>query len=74
MLTADEEETASTREFLRQVGADPGASDVGTEDELVARVEELATAGVDYFVWNIPTGTPDTVRRVGELLVGRFAS
>ena len=73
VLTADEEETASTKDFLRQVGADPGGSDVGTADELVARVEELAAAGVEYFVWNMPTGTPDTVRRVGELLVGRFS-
>ncbi|HEY6428666.1 MAG TPA: LLM class F420-dependent oxidoreductase [Acidimicrobiales bacterium] len=72
VLTGSEEETAATNAFLRQVGADPGGSDVGTADELVARVEELAAAGVEYFVWNIPTGTPDTVRQVGELLVGRF--
>jgi hypothetical protein len=39
----------------------------------VARVEELAAAGVEYFVFNVPTGTPDTVRQVGELLVDRFA-
>ncbi len=74
VLTGSEEETAATNAFLRQVGADPGGSDVGTPDELVARVEELATAGVDYFIWNVPTGTPDTVRQVGELLVGRFGA
>jgi alkanesulfonate monooxygenase SsuD/methylene tetrahydromethanopterin reductase-like flavin-dependent oxidoreductase (luciferase family) len=73
VLTGSEEETRSTNDFLRQVGADPGGSDVGTPDELVARVEELAAAGVEYFVFNIPTGTPDTVRQVGELLVSRFA-
>ena len=74
VLTANEEETAATKDFLRQVmGEDPTGSDVGTEDELVARVEELAAAGVDYFIFNVPTGTPDTVRRVGAVLVDRFA-
>ena len=46
---------------------------MGTADELVARVEELAAAGVEYFVFNVPTGTPDTVGGVGEVLVERFA-
>jgi alkanesulfonate monooxygenase SsuD/methylene tetrahydromethanopterin reductase-like flavin-dependent oxidoreductase (luciferase family) len=46
---------------------------VGTADELVARVEELAAAGVEYFVFNVPTGTPETVLRLGEVLVERFA-
>jgi F420-dependent oxidoreductase-like protein len=74
VLTGTEQETAATRDFLRQVtGQEPSGSEVGTADELVAQVEELAAAGVEYFVFNIPTGTPDTVRRVGELLVGRFA-
>ena len=74
VLTASEEETATTKDFLRQVtGEEPTASDVGTADELVARVEELAAAGVEYFVFNVPTGTPETVRRLGEVLVGRFA-
>ena len=74
VLTGSQDETASTNQFLRQVGADPGGSDVGTADELVARIEELAAAGVEYFVFNIPTGQTETVRQVGELLVGRFGS
>jgi F420-dependent oxidoreductase-like protein len=74
VLTASAEETASTRDFLRQVtGEEPTTSDIGTPDELVARVEELAAAGVQYFIFNMPTGSPDTVRQVGELLVDRFA-
>src|SRR5580692_1701476 len=74
MLTGSAEETASTRDFLRQVtGEEPTSSDIGTPGELVARVEELAAAGVQYFIFNMPTGTPDTVRQVGELLVDRFA-
>jgi F420-dependent oxidoreductase-like protein len=72
VLTANAEETAATNDFLRQVGADPSGSDIGTADELVARVEELGAAGVEYFIFNIPTGTPDTVREVGKILVDRF--
>ena len=74
MLTASEDETRTTKDFLRQVtGEEPTGSDVGTADELVARVEELAAAGVEYFVFNVPTGTPDTVRLLGRVLVARFA-
>ncbi len=74
VLTESDEETATTKDFLRQVtGEEPTGSDVGTPDQLVARVEELAGAGVEYFVFNVPTGTPETVRRVGEMLVGAFA-
>jgi alkanesulfonate monooxygenase SsuD/methylene tetrahydromethanopterin reductase-like flavin-dependent oxidoreductase (luciferase family) len=73
VLTGSADETAATKEFIRQVGADPSGSDVGTADELVARVEELGAAGVEYFVFNLPTGTPDTVREVGKILVDRFA-
>lgn len=62
------------KDFLRQVtGEEPTGSNVGTPDELAAQVEELAAAGVDYFIFNVPTGTPDTVRRVGAELVTRFA-
>jgi F420-dependent oxidoreductase-like protein len=74
VLTESDEETQSTREFLRQVtGEEPTTSDIGTADELVGRVEELAAAGVDYFVFNMPTGTAETVRRIGQTLVSRFS-
>jgi F420-dependent oxidoreductase-like protein len=73
VLTASAHETAEVKDFLRQVtGEEPTGSNVGTPDELVAQVEELAAAGVDYFIFNVPTGTPDTVRRVGAELVTRF--
>ena len=54
-------------------GEEPTGSDVGTPDELVARVEELAAAGVEYFIFNMPTGTAETVRQVGDAVVARFA-
>ena len=74
VLTENEEETAATKDFLRQVtGEEPSGSNVGTADELVGQVEELAAAGVDYFIFNMPTGTAETVRRVGDAVVARFA-
>ena len=57
---------------VRSPARQPTTSDIGTPDELVARVEELAAAGVQYFIFNMPTGSPDTVRQVGELLINRF--
>ncbi|HWF15171.1 MAG TPA: LLM class F420-dependent oxidoreductase [Acidimicrobiales bacterium] len=74
VLTENEQETVATTDFLRQVtGEEPSGSNVGTSDELVAQVDELAASGVDYFIFNMPTGTADTVRRVGDALVARFA-
>jgi alkanesulfonate monooxygenase SsuD/methylene tetrahydromethanopterin reductase-like flavin-dependent oxidoreductase (luciferase family) len=55
------------------MGERPSGADVGTAHELVAQVEELAAAGVEYFVFNMPTGSPEMVRQVGEALVARFA-
>ena len=40
---------------------------------LVGQVEELAAAGVDYFIFNVPTGTPETVRRLGAEVLASFA-
>jgi F420-dependent oxidoreductase-like protein len=74
VLTENEAETTATNDFLRQVtGEEPSGSNVGTADELVGQVEELAAAGVDYFIFNMPTGTAETVRRVGDAVVARFA-
>ena len=75
VLTESEQETVATLDFLEQaMGERPsGAADVGTADELVAQVEELAAAGVEYFVFNMPTGSPEMVRGVGEALVSHFA-
>lgn len=73
VLTGSAAETAATRDFLRQVtGEEPTTADIGTADELVGRVEELAAAGVEYFIFNMPTGTPDTVRQVGRVLGAAF--
>ncbi len=74
VLTASDEE-APGDEGLPKPGDRRGADRVPTSarpTSSIARVEELAAAGVDYFVFNMPTGTAETVRRVGQALVGRF--
>jgi F420-dependent oxidoreductase-like protein len=74
VLTSSDRETADTREFLRQAtGDEPTGSNIGTPEELVGQVEELAAAGVDYFIFNVPTGTPETVRRLGAEVLASFA-
>jgi alkanesulfonate monooxygenase SsuD/methylene tetrahydromethanopterin reductase-like flavin-dependent oxidoreductase (luciferase family) len=73
VLTENETETAATNDFLRQVtGEEPSGSNIGTADEIVGQVEELGAAGVDYFIFNMPTGTAETVRRVGDAVVARL--
>jgi len=72
VLTDSPEETEATWEFLRGVeGMDASGVNVGTEDEILAQVDELAAAGVDYCIFNMPTSGADAVRRAGGLLVGR---
>ena len=44
---------------------------VGTEEEILAQVQELAEVGVDYCIFNMPTSGADAVRRAGGLLAGR---
>jgi len=72
VLTDSAEETKGTWELLRSAaGAAGDAADsftVGQEDEVAAHVEELAAAGVDYFIFNMPTSGADAVRRAGALL------
>jgi len=69
VITESAEETATTWEFLHAAaGDDASGFNVGTEDEIVAQVEELTDAGVDYFIFNMPTSGADAVRRAGGLL------
>jgi F420-dependent oxidoreductase-like protein len=69
VITDSAEETAGTWELLNSAeGMDASGFNVGTEDEIVAQVEELAGAGVDYCIFNMPVSGVDAVRRAGELL------
>jgi F420-dependent oxidoreductase-like protein len=75
VLTNSAQETADTWELLRgAVGDDAAGFDVGEEDAIVTRIEELADAGVEYCIFNMPISGVDAVRRAGELLQARFAS
>ena len=68
-LTSSPSETAQTNEFLRDVAGDAvGAFNVGEENEIASQLDELQGAGVQYFIFNMPTSGVDAVRRAGELL------
>ncbi len=69
VITDSAEETKGTVELLNSIeGTNADGFNVGTEDEIVAQVEELAAAGVDYCIFNMPTSGADAVRRAGGLL------
>ena len=75
VITDTAEESRATLELLGSIeGMEPGAFNVGTEDEIVAQLEELAAAGVEYFIFNMPTSGADAVRRAGGLLAARLTA
>ena len=65
MITDTEAEGAKLREQFAQ--ARPGGFTVGTEKEVLLQIEELAEAGVQYFIFNLLQYTPEAVQRAGEL-------
>ena len=72
VLTDSSEETAAVRELLEAAAGEAASGfNVGTEDEIVAQVQELAAAGVQYCIFNMPTSGADAVRRAGGLLASR---
>jgi len=72
VLTDSEDETVATRSFLREAVGEESGFNVGREDEIVEQVNELRSAGVGYFIFNMPTSGPDVVRRVGEIFQKRL--
>jgi F420-dependent oxidoreductase-like protein len=74
VLTSSAEETAATLELLQSLVGDDAAAgyNVGQEDELLAQVEELAEAGAEYLIFNMPTADEATVGRAGQALVAAF--
>ncbi len=69
VVTDSADETAATRDFLRNaVGEEALAGfNVGQEDEILTQCAELTDAGVEYFIFNMPTSGVDAVRRAGAL-------
>lgn len=76
ILTSSAEETTAAREMLVQAAGEERARayNVGSEDEIADQVATLAEAGVDSFIFNMPTADLATVRRACALLVDRFGS
>ncbi|MFZ0665730.1 MAG: LLM class flavin-dependent oxidoreductase [Acidimicrobiales bacterium] len=74
VLTDSDEETNATNEFLRAAVGEGSGFNVGGEEEVTRQIEELHEAGVDYFIFNMPTSGVDAVRRAGELFSSRFAT
>jgi F420-dependent oxidoreductase-like protein len=73
VITDSEAETVATRDFLREVVGDEGGFNVGREDEILEQVNELRGAGVEYFIFNMPTSGPEAVHRAGEMFAGRLS-
>jgi F420-dependent oxidoreductase-like protein len=73
VVTDSDDETATTRDFLRSVVGEEQLAgfNVGQEHEILEQFEELTDAGVEYFIFNMPTSGRDAVRRVGGLLGAR---
>lgn len=75
MLTSSPEETASTREFVTSAAGEEAARGfhIGQEDEVLQQVTEIADAGVDELIFNMPMSDPESVRRAGELMTSQFS-
>lgn len=71
ILLETEEQAAATREQMNRVAARGTSWSVGTEKEVLLQIEDLQAAGIEYFIFNLPFGGPDAVRRAGELLSSR---
>ena len=75
MLTSSPEETASTRDFVTSAAGAEAARGfhIGQEDEVLEQVSEIADAGVDELIFNMPMADTEAVRRAGELMTSRFS-
>jgi F420-dependent oxidoreductase-like protein len=74
VITDSDEQTKQTMDFLVSAAGPEAASafNVGREDEIVDQIGELAEAGVDTFIFNMPTSGKDAVQRAGELFASRW--
>jgi F420-dependent oxidoreductase-like protein len=74
-LTGSDTETKQTREFVASAAGPEaaGAFNFGQEGEVVDQVAELVDAGVEYFIFNLPTADADGVRQAGKVLNSAFS-
>jgi alkanesulfonate monooxygenase SsuD/methylene tetrahydromethanopterin reductase-like flavin-dependent oxidoreductase (luciferase family) len=75
MLTDSAEQTQQVREVVAAAaGADAGLGfNIGEEQEIVDQVGAVIEAGIDTLIFNMPFGGPETVERVGTVLVETFS-
>ncbi|MBV9663275.1 MAG: LLM class F420-dependent oxidoreductase, partial [Actinobacteria bacterium] len=69
-LTNSPDETKQVREFVASAAGPEmiGAAQIGEDDDIAAQVKELAAAGVDEFIFNMPLSDAAAVTRAGTLL------
>ncbi len=68
-LCASDEQTAGTKDFLKAVGVDASPMVIGTHHECVAMVRDLAAAGLDEVIFNIPQmSSAEQISAVGAVL------
>jgi alkanesulfonate monooxygenase SsuD/methylene tetrahydromethanopterin reductase-like flavin-dependent oxidoreductase (luciferase family) len=74
ILTDSEDQSEAARNMLvSAVGAEGArAFHVGQPKEVIDQVAELADAGVEYFIFNMPVSDPDSIRRAGAELSAHF--
>lgn len=74
ILTDTADEAARIRNGMLATTAEEivRARHIGTEEQIVDGVAAVLDAGADYLIFNMPTSSPEQVRRVGELLTSRF--
>jgi F420-dependent oxidoreductase-like protein len=68
-LCATDEQVKGTKDFLQAVGVDASPMVVGTHNECVAMVRELADTGLDEVIFNIPQmKSAEQISAVGAVL------
>lgn len=75
VITGSAQQTGELQNFLaRAAGPDAlTTSNLGQPEEIVAQLHELAEAGIEEFIFNMPLADPDAIRAAGELFADAFA-
>lgn len=72
-LTGSDEETKQIEEFIAAAtGGELGASGfhIGQPDEVAGQIKAAIDAGVEYHIFNLPTGDVATIGQLGDLVRG----
>jgi len=75
VITSSAQQTGELQNFLaRAAGPDAlTTSNLGQPGEVVEQLHELAEAGVQEFIFNMPLADPAAIEAAGELFQGAFA-